>query len=301
MALPAPRVLTIENEAMFVSVDISYGARVTALLDKRSGRQWLYQGGRSDNNGEEAVYFGAESIAWDECFPTIGRCDATATPWKRRLRDHGNVWGRPWAATGGADFIDAAYTDELSRFRRKLSLAGNTLTIDYTATNLGVAVLPFLWCQHSLLATGPGDVLDFPGLDAMNSAFVAEKGVVHRQTTVPWPVHELPLSFPRFDVIQGAEKQFAAKFYADVAGQFRATVGNDEGRLEIGWDAAELPSMGLWLNYGSWPGNGLVMHQVAIEPATAGYDHLDKAIEGGASVDLAPGASKSWRVTYRLV
>jgi hypothetical protein len=234
MALPDPQVLKLENEAMSILVDAAYGARVTSLVDKRTGREWLYQGGRSEAIGEEAVYSGDESIGWDECFPTVSRCDAFDTPWKRRLRDHGNVWGRPWTAESGADFIATTFTDDLSRFSRRLTLVGDTLIQDYAATNLGAETLPFLWCQHSLLATGPGDEIELPGIEQVASAIVAVDGVAKKQGgTLPWPYHGLDIAVPRFDRIGGSETKFAAKLYSGVEGDFRASVGNAQGRWRL--------------------------------------------------------------------
>src|SRR5664279_4148592 len=86
----------IENDKLRVGIAPAYGARVVSLLDKTSGREWITQGVRSGNTGEDAVYLGAEAVGWDECFPTVGPWDASATPWRRRLRDHGDLWGRPW-------------------------------------------------------------------------------------------------------------------------------------------------------------------------------------------------------------
>ena len=88
--------VVIENEAMRIVLQPEYGARVVSLLDKASGRDWIFAGPQSRNTGEAAVYGGDEAVGWDECFPTISPWDASATGWKRRLRDHGDVWGRPW-------------------------------------------------------------------------------------------------------------------------------------------------------------------------------------------------------------
>ncbi len=66
--------------------------RVTSLLDRASGREWMTAGGQSPQTGDDAVYLGDEAVAWDECFPTVGRCNVSATPWRRTLRDHGELW-----------------------------------------------------------------------------------------------------------------------------------------------------------------------------------------------------------------
>ena len=99
--------ISIENDALRVDVLPGYGARVSSLVDKASGRDWIFPGGQSSNTGEAAVYSRDEAVGWDECFPTVGAFEAGATPWKRRLRDHGDLWGRPWR-------IDSAIPTQLS-------------------------------------------------------------------------------------------------------------------------------------------------------------------------------------------
>ena len=45
------------------------------------------------------------------------------------------------------------------RFERRLTLEAAVLTADYRVTNLSALALPYLWWQHALLATMPGDEL----------------------------------------------------------------------------------------------------------------------------------------------
>ena len=294
------RLPTLENETMSVSIDYGFGARVTSLHDKRSRREWLIQGGQSRSTGEDAVYGADEAVGWDECFPTVSRCDASDTPWRRRLRDHGDLWGRPWEPDISDGAVTTSFADRNFSFSRRLSLSGDTLTADYSVTNKGSEALPYLWCQHCLLATGPGDSISLPGIDRVAAAYVTSIGAVHRIDSLAWPDHGLDLSVPRLDRVSGPEARFAGKFYAPVAGDFRALIGNADGRLEIGWAASELAHVGIWLDYGAWPGNGVFAHQIAIEPTTAAADHLAGAIAGGQAIELAPGECRQWRVTFRV-
>ena len=97
-----PGAVTIESEAMRVAVLPAFGARVVSLLDKCSAREWMFEGGQTSDTGEDAVYGADAAVGWDECFPTVSPWDASQTAWQRRLRDHGDIWGRPWTVDAHA-------------------------------------------------------------------------------------------------------------------------------------------------------------------------------------------------------
>ena len=119
----------IESDAVRVGIATDYGARVVSLLDKRNGRAWMTQGEKSPNVGEDAVYSGDEAVGWDECFPTVGVWDGAETVWGRRLRDHGDLWGRPWQVDSSSSRdLTTTYATESFTFRRTLTLDGATLT-----------------------------------------------------------------------------------------------------------------------------------------------------------------------------
>ena len=249
--------------------------------------------------GEDATYGADEAAGWDECCPTVSTCDARGTPWKRVLRDHGDVWGRPWEAEVSASTISARFEGPDFTLVRIIALENANLTVDYALTNTRNGLMPFMWSQHALLAVHPGDTIEMSGVKQLATTHLTAAGRRYTVDQVAWPEHGLGIAPPRLDRVSGPETRFAGKFYTRVEGAFRAKVGNDNASLEIGWSAAELPYVGLWLNYGGWPGQGAFSHHIAIEPATAPVDHLCDAIAGGYDVRLEHGEVCRWRVALR--
>ncbi|HHY50746.1 MAG TPA: aldose 1-epimerase [Alphaproteobacteria bacterium] len=286
--------LRIENDALAVTVAPHYGARVTSLIDKATGRDWLYPGEESPETGEDAVYGAATAVGWDECFPTVSVWDAGATAWGRRLRDHGDLWGRPWSIEDRSPTKLAASVQQPGAFRfaRTLFLRGRTLHARYSVTNTGEVPLPYLWAQHALLAVAPGERIDLPGGSAVSAAFLFRDGEHIPATTLAWP-QAGGIDFP-LDTVQPAAACFAGKFYVSGCERPLVSVGSAErGWLDIGWNETELGYLGLWLTYGGWHG----VHHLAIEPTSAPADHLGQALERGQAVIVPPGARRNWSIT----
>jgi galactose mutarotase-like enzyme len=289
--------LVLEHERIRVEVDASYGGRVTSLLDTRTGRQWMTLGGRSANTGEDAVYRGDEAVGWDECFPTVGAWDGTATAWGRRLRDHGDLWGRPWAIDSAAPRkLALSYADRQFRFARELEVGPATLTARYRIDNLGAGPLPWLWALHALLAVEPEDRMDLPGVEGVEVAYLARAGARIEATRLPWSEPNGVLPHPLSEV-QPRDSLIAGKFYATGLPGGRARIGRPGRALEISWDGS-ISDLGIWITYGAWPDPG-GHYEVALEPTNAPADHVGQAIAAGTPM-LQPGTSRSWTVTLRV-
>jgi len=286
-------ILAIENKAVRVALDPAFGARVLSLIDRRSGRDWLAKGPQSTATGEDAIYLADEAVGWDECFPTVSPWDASATALRRPLRDHGDLWGRPWAvAAHAADSVTTSRADGALAFSRRLALDGATLTADYAVTNSGAEALPFMWALHGLLAVAPGETIEMAGVSSVAATYVSRDGAAIRTPRLPWPDGNIGFAL---DTVQPAATRFAAKLYAsDVS---RAAITGANGRLELAWEGVR--HLGLWLNYGGWPAPGDV-HHVALEPTTAPVDHLGQALAQDTALILASGATTRWRVTLTL-
>ena len=287
--------VTIENDAIRVVALPWFGARVVSLVDKASGRDWLAPGGISENTGEDAVYSVDEAVGWDECFPTVSRWDASTTPWGRNLRDHGDLWGRPWQITEQtATLLQTVFAGAQFRFGRQLSLDSRTLTASYEVENTGNAPLPFLWALHALLITRSGEEISLPGRDKLAVTFLSLDGQRIDASTLPWPDSGTVLPFP-IGQIQPVESRFMAKLFAPY--QTAASVGGAGGWLDFAWEGID--HLGIWLAYGAWPRPGSI-HHVALEPTTDPLDHLGQVLDRGRTLPIAPGETRNWRVTMNV-
>ena len=292
-------ILSLQNEAVRIEVDPSFGARVLSLVDRRSGRDWMAKGPQSAQVGEDAVYLADEAVGWDECFPTVSPWDASGTAFARPLRDHGDLWGRPWTIDAHSPAsLTLSRADSSFRFTRRLSLAESTLTADYTVENVATVPMPFMWALHGLLAVTPDDRIEMAGVDAVQCTYLSLGGKAISAHRLHWPGPDEALDLP-LDAVQPVSTHLAAKLYASNIPTAKVSVGGRNGWLDIGWNKAEIAHLGIWFNYGGWPETGDV-HHIALEPTTAPADHLGQALEQGNDVTLAPGAAKRWSIAMTL-
>jgi len=284
-------VLTLKTARTSLTLTPDFGARVLALVDRRTGRDWIMAGPCTGSATEDAVFGGAEATGWDECFPTVGSC---ARPDGGMLRDHGDLWGRPWrlefadGASARTSFVASGW-----RFSRTMELTGSDIICNYRAENLSAHTIEYLWAMHALFALTLSDRIRLPAGARCQASYRNDgraPGVIH------WPSDA---AFP-LDEVQSRSAGFAAKLQFDSAPREGVVIGNRTGALLIKGDGAAAASLGLWLCYGGWPQGGGV-HQVAIEPTSAPYDDLVSARLANRAVRLAPGESVAWRTQLTLL
>lgn len=269
------------------------GGRIVSLVDLRSGRDWVHDWSADQPGADDDVYDATTAGGWDECLPTVAASGADCPPWGR-LRDHGEVWGRP------ADIIshDAAscilgWTVGPLEFRRSLRLAGDRIDLDYRLANRGPNPVPWLYSQHALLAVNPGDRIALSGVGPLTPAWTSGPAFSHLPQDAVWPN-----GLTATEELSG--RDWAAKLFAPATGDITARLASDDGAISFSWRAdGPLRHFGLWLNHGGWPmGGGL--HHIAFEPATSACDGLADAIARGVAPVLGPGQAIGWTVTVGL-
>ncbi|WP_226780608.1 hypothetical protein [Oceaniglobus trochenteri] len=276
----------LKTDRVALTVDPAFGARVLALTDRASGRQWLLEGARCNDVSDDVVFLGDESRGWDECFPTVLSCENA--DWGKRLRDHGMLWGRPWAvADAGPQHLETVFTGEGVRFSRRLSVKGAVVTAAYAVTSQSDRPLPYLWSQHCVLSPREGDRIVLAGQGRMQGG----------DSAFDWPHH------PTRDLTMVGElsEGYVLKAYAPTPGLASAAIIGRDGGLRFDWAGADVPALGLWLDYGGWPDKNKPLVQVAIEPTTGEADDLAGALALGQERWLAPGQTHEWPVGLSLL
>jgi len=288
-------VLRLATPEVALELDPDFGARITGLRDLVTGREWLAQGGRRRMAGEDAVYGADDAVGWDECFPTVAPWDARATVWGTVLRDHGALWGRPArVVTQAQTEVVTEQEGPLFTFRRRITLAGRELRADYRLTNRTDVPLPWLWAAHAMLQVGPDDRILLPGVHEVTAAHLAREGRIVTAPALAWPGPN-PDWPERLDRVQPQSAGLAAKLYLDGVPGGAAYVGHGDDWLRIGWSGG-IAALGIWLNYGGWPGPGGSYH-LGLEPTNAPVDHLGQAIGRGTPA-LAAGSGTGWSLRY---
>jgi galactose mutarotase-like enzyme len=292
--------LTIGDGRLELVVAPELGGKVTEIRCLRHGRQWL--AGSLESllpSSAPGEYGPAEAWGWDELFPTVMPGAATPAPWPAPLRDHGELWGRPWQVIAhGEALLALEYADpELGfRFRRALAVDGGRLECHYTLTSERKDAVPFQWSMHPILALHPGERLSLPGIDEVKATVVVNRDLPPGPTILSWPRHgEVELG-----TVAAADGETVLKLYAGTTADNTVSVTGEECELSFRTDPELAPYVGIYVNYGGWPADG-PLHHVGIEPTNAPEDDLGAALEacGGADV-LGPGAAIHWSIGISL-
>jgi hypothetical protein len=278
------------NDQIELALIPEFGARVVALIDRQTGRDWIAAGPAKGSSEDDAVFDADAATGWDECFPTVAPC---ALSDGRRLRDHGDLWGRAWVISGLSEHsVTAAYEEHRFRFARSIALDGPVVSCGYLVENLQGQSFDYLWAMHLLLAATENDRIELPQGTAMRFTFRSDSGALE---TTSWPgAGAFALSH-----VQQASTRYAAKLQFDEAPAGGARIGDEAGSLRISGTGPYASSLGLWLCYGGWPAAAGV-HQIAIEPTSAPADDLLSAREMARSVSV-PGYGKvAWQTRLEV-
>ncbi len=302
------RVLGLTSAGVELRCAPELGGRVFSLVSRRTGREWLWRriAGPALFQPAEPRDFGTGTFAGlDECLPTIGAC---AWPDGRTLADHGEVWARAWNVQEHHGSTLALTVDVPAiglKFARRISLEGNLVRFDYTLENSAAVAAPALWAMHPLFTLAVGDRLELPAgvtdlqLGGARPAWPSADGTPPGFIAFPaWQpgVRLDALELP--DMQDGFLKCFTRALPAGRAG---AALGNPRtgDRLEVQWDTAAAPYLGLWLTRGGYRG----WHHVALEPTNAPLDRADLAAADprlAAAVTLPAGGWRRWWVEWRV-
>jgi len=259
---PRLKRVRLENDALSVEVIPQLGGKITSLRDRVTGREWLW----TNPYLERRPASPGESYVAQHDTGGIDECFPSV---------HGELWSRPWTVERRTDSELALAVRGL---RRALRLAPDAarVELDYELANDTGRELAFVYCLHALFAVEPGTRIFAP--------FSTPIGVV--------PDPGAPGFVPR------AEKRFVGPLSR---GEAALVTADGRERLELRFDPAALPFLGLWTNYGAWSGAGTPPYfNAALEPGIGDDDDLERARANGTAGALAPGARRGWRITLEL-
>jgi len=255
----------------------------------------------------------SDASGFDECLPSVSACDIESPTGKIAVPDHGEFWRLPCeveSQTQHEVHLTSSGTVLPLRFERRLRIesdsphtGADTLRIDYRIENVGQSKLYYAWSAHPLFAIDPGDRILLPAsvsqvkVEGSARNRLGSKGAVHS-----WPTARLATGDTvDLDRAGNVSDDIGDKIYASSPPEgwcAIARAGADARfglRVQVEFDPALSPFLGLWLCYGGWPeGQANRQYCVALEPCTAPVDSLATAMASGWARRLVPGQCDLW-------
>lgn len=235
------------------AVFLRYGSKLASLIDKKTGREILWQ-----NNTTEAYhipvygedYEKAEFSGWDDMFPQIGKGYYDSFPFEGTFfPDHGEVWSREWQLEVVEDSLSfTIYGVKLPYKLVKVVrfTAENRLEFSYQLQNLCEFDYRYIWSMHPLIRYEAGMRVKWDQGDT--KLLIADSNMPHMHfgdTIMPTE------SFLKDGFCGLQEGQFL-KFYA-AGGKVPEScyfTYSDGSEMAISYLSLKPINLGFWINMG---------------------------------------------------
>ncbi len=287
----------------------SLGGKIAQI--EMAGRQWLW---RNDDIPFAEPVDGAsyadtaDSGGYDECFPTVAPCHLPGHL-KRygglALPDHGELWAQRVECT--VETLDEGLRARIQwegrrmayRFQRDVLVTSDgAVTMRYEVANAGAEKLPFLWSAHPLFPLTPDTELELPAGSRLRVAGQHGIDLTLMGGDARWPKIRTPKGEADLSRPDGVAKRYACKVFLDVTAG-RAAIVERDARLDLEFDAREVPNFGVWINRKGWGPRRRRYLNFAFEPCIGAPDSLSEAIGAWQSAHwLAPGETRRWSLRW---
>jgi galactose mutarotase-like enzyme len=249
----------------------------------------------------------SDASGFDECLPSVSACKIGTPSGTAFIPDHGEFWRLPFevkSQTPEEIHLTATGAVLPLRFDRKLRVSSSpdgavTLSIDYQVENVCNHEVHYAWSAHPLFAVDPGDrILLPPSITEVTVEGSGRNRLGTRGDVQSWPLARLSSgNLAPLDVAGHVSDNIGDKVYAAAPPEGWCAIERKSAglRVQVEFDPARSPFLGLWLCYGGWPENGTRrQYCVALEPCNSPVDSLAAAIEHQRARTLAPGQCDFW-------
>jgi hypothetical protein len=296
-----PRAVSLISPSLTLQVTPSEGGRITSLINRSTDTEWLFEGVVYPPLREGSCFDEGPRGGFDECLPSVAPSFAPGWPGDA-IGDHGDLWWRPWVVVESADdhlVLQADFADYPLTLVRSIQVFTDApmVRLEYEIQNKSDRPLPYLYSAHPLFAL---DETMFVEISAGQVVLNAFGKVLAPEARSHWPWVRTTAGLEPMDQIEPEGVVDNYKVFVKSTGMVTLRRSATGESLQLLFDSAALPWVGLCVNRWGWPHQGALDRWVAIEPSTAPTDFLSRAIEAGWSRVLAPGDAHRWTLDMVL-
>jgi galactose mutarotase-like enzyme len=301
--------ILLENNVLRVTVLPSLGGKIASIQLAPGGEELLQKPLRAYAPRAAFMSFDAsDASGWDECLPSVAACEVQTASGAASIPDHGDFWQVAWRVVSQSGTELTLSADGFSlplRFSKTLRLDGNRLGVSYSVRNLGSEPLEYVWSAHPLFVVEQGDRIVLP---SSVQEVVVEGSALNRLgihgTKHTWPKTTLAdQEICDLGLVGNAADEIGDKLFTAAPAEGWCAIERKrlERRIELHFDAQQLPYLGLWICYGGWPERQEKrQYCVALEPCTAEGDSLAIAANERRARQLAPAGEDHWSLVLQV-
>lgn len=297
--------LLLENEVLSTTLVPDLGSKFTSFYSKKTGKEYLYQKvGSLSRQQYDGDYLQSEMCGYDEMFPTVSTFYYDEYPWEGiKIPDHGEVWSRAWNCDEVSDnhvLLSISGVRLPYLLKKKVSLNGNNIVIDYSAENRSDYDMKFIWCGHIMLNAEKGCRHVPPSGISTATTVYSESGRIGEYGN--------QFSFPEIKISDGSSynagilgdtsaDDFQKFYFTDNLDQGLYSLSYPEtGKLTVKFQADKITAIaGINAEGGSFG-----VHCAYIEPCTSPFDRPDIAEMHGRLEKLKANSIYEWKIQIEL-
>lgn len=303
------RKTTLENEEVKVVILPEVGGKIIEIYNKRTDTQFLL-GPQNSEKTYVKPHYGAryqnyDVSGFDECFPTIAESEYSPllNPHIKSemiFPDHGELWSKPWNSLADTKTVLLNVRGEQFdyEFTKHITLADNTVRINYKLENFSDIPFLYLWSAHPLLTVYPNSQIILPGdVEEVSLYYSSDAALGSYGDKLNWPSLNGSKGVDNYSIVPDKKRDLAIKLFTDkLASSYGGIYHPDKDESILFTSNAEsTPYIGLWLCYGGWPEESEEKHYtVAIEPTTSPTDSLKDALINENYSEVPPKSVKEW-------
>ncbi len=292
--MTAPRLITLQNELLEVSVLPTVGARIFDLIDRRSNYNFLWHNPRiaPQEYPIDANFDNYWCGGWDDGFPTCEACSHGGEQYPNlgELRSvHWTVESQDASSSEPSVTLSAYGPISPVKARKQIRLRGDSLELEFTIQHQGFLPIDYIWGTHPAYSVEPGCVIHIPAKTGIvgqaNHLKLGEPGQRYE-----WPVAKTAEGSMDMSLLHPKGPYSAGHYATDLAAGWYAVEYPHRGigiLFEFPLDLC--PYLWLWLSYGGWRGYYLAV----VEPWTSYPVTLSDAVAAGTHRILMPGGEFS--------